>query len=100
MNDLMVIQTIDSDIAICLGWAKYWEAMATTGVATQRHITKGGDKLLTPDELTKDAMDTAGRHLHRASELLDIKKETICRIYEKNKKDPTYSIGSLISNFI
>jgi hypothetical protein len=85
MNELMIVsQTIDSDIAICLGWAKYWETMAITGVATQRNIIKGNGQPLTPDELTKEAMDTASRHLHRASELLEIKKETLFKIHGKN----------------
>lgn len=85
MNDLIVLETIDQDIAVCIAWANYWNAMAITEVACTRNITRGDGQALTREELKKDALNTATNHLHRASELVDKKKELIYKVYEERQ---------------
>ncbi len=66
-------------------YAAYWQAMAMTGVATLRKLQQGrepteeerakgmciGWRDLTPEEKTKEALDTMNRHIHHMDELND-----------------------------
>jgi hypothetical protein len=99
MSELIILKTIDYDIAIAIAWAGYWNAMAVTGAAKQRNITRGDGHVLTPEELTKEALDTSTRHLHHATELADKKKELICKLYkeiqEKTGEIPLHTLIDL-----
>lgn len=44
--------------------ANYWLARATTGEATSRNIKHGDGTPLTDEELIRDAINTANRHIH------------------------------------
>lgn len=44
-------------------YAMKWIAMATTGTATRRNITRAGKRLM-PDELVEEALNTASDHIH------------------------------------
>ncbi len=48
-------------------YAQYWIAMATTGVATKRTVSRGNARL-TPEELTESAMNIALNHIHNMEE--------------------------------
>jgi len=85
MNDLIILETIDQDIALCIAWANYWGAMAISEVACLRDITRGDGYVLTPVELKKNALDIATNHLHRAAELTDKKKALIYKVYEERQ---------------
>ena len=75
------LDTIDNEIKICELYAQYWMALATTGVCQDRDMHHGsfGNKPFTPEEKTKDAMDTAARHIHNMMKLIDKKKEELYR---------------------
>ena len=49
-------------------YALKWIAMATTGVAGRRNVHTGNRKL-TPDELTKEALETATTHIWRIEKI-------------------------------
>ena len=62
-------QTLQAEL-----YAKYWIAMATTGIACDRIICDRNGPL-TPKAKTKEALDTALRHIHTIEEIM----------YEKTK---------------
>lgn len=73
-----ILLTIDQDIALCQTWASYWQAMAITGVAKTRRLFHGVESdELTDEEKIKDAMNIASTHLHRMSDLINLKKQLI-----------------------
>ena len=73
-----ILKTIDDDIRLCETYAKYWIALATTGVAQNRrlyHGTSGPE--FTDDEKVEEAMRTANTHIERMRELMDRKKSLL-----------------------
>lgn len=48
-------------------YAQYWIAMATTGVATKRIVSRGNVRLTT-EELREEALNTALTHIHNMEE--------------------------------
>jgi hypothetical protein len=60
--------------------ANYWIARATTGEATSRDIKRGDGTPLTDEELIRDALRTAQRHIHLhrecAEHLIDIEERS------------------------
>ena len=51
--------------------ANWWMNSATNGHTTSRKIYRGDGHLLSPEELRDDAMQTAGRHIKRHSDLIE-----------------------------
>jgi len=58
-------------IKTCELYAKYWMAMATTGAATRRHVTRGDGHVLTSEELIREALNTALTHIDNLREASD-----------------------------
>lgn len=73
------LKTVDDDIRMAELYAKYWIAMATTGVGRKRSISHGtvGPEL-TDEEKDADCMSTAYRHIRNTYELIERKKEMLC----------------------
>lgn len=61
-------------------YASYWQAMAVTGVATNRKISKAGVEL-TDEEKIREALETSLRHIHRMQEI----SETIWDLMDSEK---------------
>ena len=57
-------------------YANYWQAMATTGAATLRDISRAGVQL-TDEEKTKEALATMLRHIHFMDECNDTINELL-----------------------
>ncbi len=72
---------LDDQITLAFAYANHSHAMAITGVAKKKNLFHGTstskDREFTDDEKITDSMETAGRHLKRASELIDRKHEVI-----------------------
>jgi hypothetical protein len=74
-NKKIQIEHINDELKISGLWAQYWMAMATTGVAKNRTILRGGSDgvPLTDDELIADALNIAKNHIRRMAEFVDKK---------------------------
>jgi len=87
-KELIILKTIDQDIALSQAYASYWQAMAITGVAKNRKMFHGLSRLefsrleFTDDEKTADAMATALTHLGYVSELINTKKSLLSQEIE------------------
>lgn len=80
-----ILNTLDDDIRLAEIHAKYWMAMATTGVGKMRELyhALGRNKIpFTEEEKIKDCMEIAQRHIRKISDLIEQKKEII---YNMNK---------------
>ncbi len=81
---------VESQMAQAQMFALYWHAMAMTGLATKRTLSKGRKPTpeeeaqgvvgtqwepLTDEEKTKEALDTMHRHIHRHIELSEMLAE-------------------------
>ncbi len=88
-----VIKTIDDDIKMCEVRANYWMAMATTGAGRKRSLSHGtmGPEF-TDEEKDADCMETAERHIHIMSEIVE-HKETL--LYEQRKSRDNAVLGYL-----
>jgi len=58
-------------------YANYWIAMATTGACTDRNrnVKDGHGRILTNEELVKDALNTAAQHIRMFIEAAEHEQE-------------------------
>lgn len=72
------LEFLRNEFQIAQAYVSYWHAMALTGVAAQRKMQRMQDGVphgpdawvnLTPEEKTKEALDTMERHIRRMAEV-------------------------------
>lgn len=63
--------TLQARIALCIARAQWWTTYANTPANKNRHVTDGGGRRYTEDEMIESAMQTANSHLTNAQEAFD-----------------------------